>query len=102
MTETLRPKTAEQVLDAVKWAAGSETPLAVVGRGSKQGFGRPAEAEHCLDLSRVSGIGRYEPNELFMIAGAATPLAEIEAALRQNNQQMSKPPSRKRQRGAMP
>ena len=52
----------EQVLDAVKWPAGSETPVAVVGRGSKQGFGRPAEAEHCLDLSRVSGIGRYEPN----------------------------------------
>ena len=44
MSETLKPETAEQVLDAVKWAAGSETPLAVLGRGSNQGFGRPAEA----------------------------------------------------------
>ena len=89
MSETLKPKTAEQVLDAVKWAAGSETPLAVLGRGSKLGFGRPAEAGHCLDLSGLSGIDRYEPNELFMIAGAATPLAEIEAALGRNDQQMA-------------
>ncbi len=93
MTETLRPETAEQVLDAVTWAVGSETPLAVLGQGSKQGFGRATEAGHCLDLSGLSAIGRYEPNELFMITGAATPLAEIEAALRQNNQQMAFEPA---------
>ena len=89
MSETLKPETAEQVLDAVKWAAAGETPLAVKSQGSKEAFGRAVEADHFLDLSELTGIGCYEPNELFMTAGAATTLAEIEAALRQNNQQMA-------------
>ena len=93
MSETLKPETAEQVLDAVKWAAASESPLAVKGQGSKEGFGRAVEADCWLDLSGLTGIGCYEPNELFMTAGAATTLAEIEAALRQNNQQMAFEPA---------
>ena len=93
MSETLKPETAEQVLDAVKWAAASESPLAVKGQGSKEGFGRAVEADCRLDLSGLTGISCYEPNELFMTAGAATTLAEIEAALRQNNQQMAFEPA---------
>ena len=93
MSETLKPETAEQVLDAVKWAAASESPLAVKGQGSKEGFGRAVEADCWLDLSGLTGIGCYEPNELFMTASAATTLAEIEAALRQNNQQMAFEPA---------
>ena len=93
MSETLKPETAEQVLDAVKWAAASESPLAVKGQGSKEGFGRAIEAACRLALSGLTGIGCYEPNELFMTAGAATTLAEIEAALRQNNQQMAFEPA---------
>ncbi|MBI1985341.1 MAG: FAD-binding protein, partial [Rhodospirillales bacterium] len=93
MTETLKPKDAAQVLEAVKWAAGEGTPLEILGRGSKRGFGRAVEPGLGLDLSGLSGIGRYEPNELFMTAFAATPMAEIEAALRQNNQQMAFEPA---------
>jgi len=93
MTETLKPETSEQVLDAVKWAAAEKAPLKVLGRGSKEGFGRPVEAPHVLDLSGLSGIGAYEPNELFMTASAATRISEIEAALRQNNQHMAFEPS---------
>ena len=93
MSETLKPETAEQVLDAVKWAAAEETPLAVNGRGSKEAFGRAVEADCRLDLSGLTGISCYEPNELFMTAGAATTLAEIEVALRQNNQQMAFEPA---------
>jgi len=94
MTKTLKPETAEQVLDAIKWAAGEGMPLAVRGQGSKDGFGRAVDIPHCLDLTGLSGIKAYEPSELYMTALAATPVAEIEAALRQNNQQMSfEPPN---------
>ncbi len=89
MAETLKPKTAGQVLDAVQWAAAEGVPLKVRGLGSKDGFGRAVDIAHCLDLSRLSGIKAYEPNELYMTARASTPMAEIEAALRQNNQQMA-------------
>mgnify|MGYP001989514719 CR=1 FL=1 len=72
---------------------GHQSLLAVKGQGSKEGFGRAVEADCRLDLSGLTGIGCYEPNELFMTAGAATTLAEIEAALRQNNQQMAFEPA---------
>jgi len=93
MTETLKPTDAAQVLEAVRWAAAEATPLDVAGRGSKRGFGRAAPPGPRLDLSGLSGIDRYEPNELYMTVGAATPMAEIEAALRQNNQQMAFEPA---------
>ncbi len=93
MTETLKPESADHVLDAVKWAAAEKAPLRVLGQGSKEGFGRAIETPHSLDLSGLSGIGAYEPSELFMTTLAATPIAEIEAALRQNNQQMAFEPA---------
>ena len=42
-----------------------------------------------LDLSRLSGIRDYQPSELVLTAGAATPLAEIEEALAQNRQMLA-------------
>ncbi|HJO75689.1 MAG TPA: FAD-binding protein [Rhodospirillales bacterium] len=94
MTETLKPETAGQVLDAIKWAAADGVPLAVRGQGSKDGFGRAVDIPHCLDVSGLSAILAYEPSELYMTALAATPVAEIEAALRQNNQHMAfEPPN---------
>ncbi|MCG8595158.1 MAG: FAD-binding protein [Kiloniellales bacterium] len=89
MTESLRPESAEQVREAVAWAAGEEAPLEVLGRGSKRGLGRPLQTQHSLDLSGLSGITLYEPEELILRARAGTPLAEIEAALAENRQQLA-------------
>jgi len=89
MTETLKPDAAEQVAEAVAWAAAEEIPLEVVGRGSKRGLGRPVQASHSLDLSGLTGITLYEPEELVLAARAGTPLAEIHAALAENKQQLA-------------
>ena len=53
----------------------------MVAGGSKRGLGRPMQTPRVLDLSRLSGVRNYEPNELVLTAGAATPLDEIEEAL---------------------
>ena len=58
-----------------------EAPLEILGHGSKRGIGRPLQAEHTLDLSQLSGVTLYEPEELVLSAKAGTPLAEIEALL---------------------
>ncbi len=93
MTETLTPGTAEQVLETVQWAAAEETPLEVMGAGSKRAYGRPSRAAHRLDLKALSGIELYEPMELVMSAKAATPLADIDAALAENRQQLGFEPA---------
>ncbi|MCR9218889.1 MAG: FAD-binding protein [Alphaproteobacteria bacterium] len=89
MTETLKPETPDQLRDAVAWANSDLKPLELVGRGSKRGIGRPVQTAHRLDLSAFSGIALYEPEELVLSAGAATPMAEIEAALEEAGQELS-------------
>lgn len=89
MTQTLAPTTTDQVRDAVAWAVESATPLTVQGHGSKRALGRPTNTTATLDLSGLSGIVEYLPAELILTARAGTPLAEIQAALAAQNQQMA-------------
>lgn len=93
MTETFKPESAEQVEEAVRWAVAGATALNIVGSGSKQAFGRPVEAAHKLDLSGLAGIVDYEPNELVMSARPGTLLADIDAALAPNRQQLAFEPA---------
>lgn len=81
------PTTPEEVLEAVRWAVSEETPVEVLGHGTKRGIGRPVQAEHSIDLSRLTGVTLYEPAELVLSARAGTPVAELEALLAQSNQQ---------------
>lgn len=99
MTEILRPTDANQVAETLAWAAGDEIPIEIVGTATKRGFGRPLLGPHggegnriighTLDLSKLSGITLYEPEELVLSAGAGTPLAEIEAAVAAKGQELA-------------
>ncbi len=93
MSAALRPTTPAEVVDIVAQAAANETPLEVLGQGSKRGLGRPVQAAQQLDLSGLGGITLYEPNELVLTCGAGTPLAAIEAALREKDQQLAFEPA---------
>jgi len=86
---TLKPEKPEDVLDVVSWAASEHKPLEIVGGGTKSGVGRPAQTEYTLDLSGLTGISLYEPEELVLTAAAGTPLAQIEAALAENGQELA-------------
>ncbi|MEM7223725.1 MAG: glycolate oxidase subunit GlcE [Pseudomonadota bacterium] len=89
MADTWKAESEAQVVEAVAWAAAESQPLEVVGRASKRGLGRPVQAAHGLDLSGLSGITLYEPEELVLSARAGTPLAEIAQALEEKGQQLA-------------
>ena len=89
MSETAQPRNGDELQEVVAWAAGSRTALEVIGSGTKRAIGRPMEAAMRLDLSGLSGIDSYEPEELVLTAGAATPLTEIEALLAQRKQALA-------------
>ena len=89
MTESFCPETSDQAVQFVAWAAAEQVPIEVCGRGSKRALGRPVQASYTLDLSGLSGITMYEPEELVLAAGTGTPLAEIDAALREYNQALA-------------
>ena len=77
----LRPADESELAVLVADAAVAGRPLELIGGGTKRGLGRPVEAEALVDLSRLSGIIDYAPEELVLTARPGTPLAEIEAAV---------------------
>ncbi len=89
MPETLKPETPEQVRDAVRWSAENETPIELIGHGTKRDMGRLGNVGHTLDVSALSGISLYEPEELVLSAGAGTPMSEIDKAVANSRQQLA-------------
>jgi len=84
-----KPRDAAEVEQAVRAALADGTTLEVVGRGSKRAIGRAAQWDATLDLSGLSGVTLYEPEELVLSARAGTPLAEIEALVAASNQELA-------------
>lgn len=89
MAETFKPQSVEHVVEAATWAASSGASLEIKGHATKRGLGKPVQADAVLDMSAMSGITLYEPEELVMSARAGTPMAEIEAALGEANQMLA-------------
>ncbi len=86
---TIKPDSAGQAADAVRWALSEGTPLDVAGSGSKRGLGRPIQTACTLDLSGLSGVVAYEAEELVLTARAGTPMAEILPMLAERRQQLA-------------
>jgi glycolate oxidase FAD binding subunit len=76
-----KPRDEAELIAIVQQALAADEPLELISGGSKRGLGRPLQAPHVLDLGAFTGIRAYEPEELVLTAGAATPMREIEAAL---------------------
>jgi glycolate oxidase FAD binding subunit len=89
MGEVRRPASTAELADMVRDAAAAGRSLEVLGTGSRRDFGRPVEADAILELGAFSGVMVYEPEELVLTVGAATPMAEIEALLAANSQQLA-------------
>jgi glycolate dehydrogenase FAD-binding subunit len=89
MADTLKPRDAKEVEDAVRWALGNDKALELAGQGTKRAIGRPSQTDLTLDLSGFTGVTLYEPAELVLSARAGTPIAEIEALLDKNKQELA-------------
>src|SRR5229473_1504420 len=89
MVELFKPRDQKDVAAAIEWALAGGKTLEVVGGGSKREIGRAAQWDLTLDLSRLSGVTLYEPEELVLSAKAGTPLAEIEALVAAKGQQLA-------------
>lgn len=88
MKEIFRPSSAAQVREIARLAVEGRLGLRILGHGSKPGQGAPVAADYALDLSRLSGIVSYQPEELVLRAGAGTPMTELLEALRERRQHL--------------
>jgi len=60
-------------------------PTEIVGTNTKNFIGNKLQCAKILDLSKLSGIVEYLPEELYIKVKACTPIANIEEVLKKNN-----------------
>ncbi|QEA39413.1 glycolate oxidase subunit GlcE [Pistricoccus aurantiacus] len=82
----------EALCEKVRQANADKTPLRIEGGGTKAFYGRPVSVKgvegEALSTREHCGITHYDPVELVITVRAGTPLAQFEAALAENHQQL--------------
>jgi glycolate oxidase FAD binding subunit len=81
------------VVDAVRDAIESRTPVRIAGAGSWLDAGRPVRADRVLSLADVAGIVEYVPGDLTLTARAGTSLDEIAAVTGEHGQYLPLDPA---------
>ena len=80
---------ADGWIEAVQEAVASREPLSIRGHGSKTRlFGPPAQGL-VIDTTQWRGIVSHQPAELVVTVRTGTPLAELEATLAEQGQQLA-------------
>lgn len=100
----LRPVNAQEAADVVRQAGASKSRLRIVGGGTR----RPLMCEadpglHELHSSALTGVTRYEPEELVLSLRAGTPLDFVEGLLAERGQMLAfDPPHHVHLHGTLP
>ena len=82
-----------QVLDFVRQARAERKPFEIVAGGTRRHLGAPVPALPQLDVSAITGIVNYEPEELICTVAPGTPLPELESVLAQRGQRLGFDPA---------
>ena len=83
------PKNEKEVSELIGKYYKSNTPIEIVGSGSKRSLGKSLQCAKTLNLSKISGILEYLPEELYIKVRACTPIKQIEEELKKNKQQLA-------------
>ena len=97
ISDSIRPVSMEELHKTVVSSSEQNTRLYIHGMDSKREWSRawgvPMQRTrryiHALDMSGFDGIDLYEPEELVLRAGAATPMSEIQTRLQEKQQELS-------------
>ena len=85
----LYPENELEVADYIKKFYKSAEPIEIIGSGSKRNIGKPLQCSKTLNLSKLNGIIKYLPEELYIKVKACPPIKKIEEELKKNKQQLA-------------
>jgi len=83
------PQNEKEVSQFIKKFYKSNTPIELIGSGSKKKIGKPLQCSKTLSLTRLNGIIEYLPEELYIKVKACTLIKQIEEELKKNRQQLA-------------
>lgn len=89
MQSYLKPATEWELQRTLLDASASNTPVEIVGNGTKRGIGREMQTAAQITTASLTGVRLYEPTELVMSARAGTPLARVESDLASRGQMLA-------------
>ncbi|MGB0844112.1 MAG: FAD-binding protein [Alphaproteobacteria bacterium] len=84
-----KPKTANDLVSALKELNEKRQPIQVVGRKTKLEMANGCSVSDMLETSALSGVNFYEPSELAISVQAGTPLSVVEAELEKCGQRLA-------------
>ena len=84
-----KPLDEKEAAHFIKEIYNKNLPTEIIGTNSKSFIGNKLQCAKILDLSRLSGIVEYLPEELYIKVKACTPISLIEETLEKNNQQLA-------------
>jgi glycolate oxidase FAD binding subunit len=87
--QQLRPGSERELQRIIADAAGTQTPIEVMGAGTKRHIGRPINTGLAVSTASLSGVVLYEPTELVMGVRAGTPLVRVERLLAEKGQMLA-------------
>jgi len=87
--DTLKVRDAKDVEEVVRAAIANEQPIEIIGHGSKRGIGHAMATNAVLDISALSAVTSYEPNELIVTLQAGAPVADVLSLIDSKNQQFA-------------
>ena len=84
-----KPANEIETSNFIKEIYKKNLPTEIIGANTKNFIGNKLQCAKVLDLSRLSGIVEYLPEELYIKVKACTPISLIEESLEKNNQQLA-------------
>ena len=84
-----KPSNERETSNIIKEIYNKNLPIKIIGTNSKNFIGNKLQCIKVLDLSSLSGIVEYLPDELYIKVKACTPISLIEETLEKNNQQLA-------------
>ena len=85
----LKPDSEKELSEIVKDLYIKNLPAEIIGSNSKNFIGYKLQCAKTLNLSKLSGVIEYLPEELYIKVKACTLMMEIEEILKKNNQQLA-------------
>ena len=88
-SDIYKPKDENDLQEIIKYCYKKNLPIEIVGRGTKSQIGKKLQCAKTLDMSDISGIIDYKPEELYITVKAGTPIKTIQNELKKNNQHLA-------------
>ena len=91
--DILKPSNEDDLQQIIKHCYKKDLPIQIVGTGTKNEIGKKLQCAKILDMSNISGIIEYKPEELYITVKAGTPIKLVQDELRKNNQHLAFEPT---------